>query len=125
MTVDDTVGLMFTSSSVLIGHGLILIIFGVFGLMLSPVRMLGKLGREMSPPQLNIYRICGLWVACAGAVSCYSGAYLESIHQQAVCSLLVLVHFTEVLLKFQAGRLQNAVGNAVLGVLMLAAAVSG
>ena len=109
------------ASSALIGHGLMLTLFAVYGLMLNPAKILGAYGRDNGP----VLRICGLWVACAGMVSCYVGNYLESEHQQAACWLLMVVHFIEVGLKFQAGRPKNAVGNTILGVLLLAAIVVG
>ena len=79
---------------------------------------------KKSPFDLMILRICGLWVFFAGG-ACLTCANTPKV-AEPLALYLVVVHFTEICVKYQGsvGRgffVEAASGNAVLGCLSLAA----
>ena len=65
-----------TIISLALGYqAIVLVVFGVIGLMLFPRQLLGRTKKSSKKPPLStqelmVYRICGLWVASSGVASC-------------------------------------------------------
>ncbi len=79
---------------------------------------------KKTPFDLMILRICGLWVFFAGC-ACIACADTPKVAEQ-LASYLVVVHFTEICVKYRASVdrgffVEAASGNAILGCLSLAA----
>ena len=79
---------------------------------------------KKTPFDLMILRICGLWVLFAGC-ACIACAKTPKAAESLALNLVV-IHFTEIYVKYQGsvGRrffVEAASGNAILGCLLLAA----
>ena len=79
---------------------------------------------KKTPFDLMILRICGLWVFFAGS-ACLACADTPKAAEQ-LASYLVVIHFTEIYVKYRGSLggaffVEAASGNAILGCLSLAA----
>merc|ERR1711865_221672 len=96
----DVNSTMFDLQVIILGYNaVVLVAFGLFGLLLFPLQMLRKTGfkANLDNRQLMIYRVCGLWVAAAGVVSAVAcTATLDSSQKKQACGFFAVVHLIEV-----------------------------